>query len=105
MSGTKHDINKIPMTLTPRALTEGVAKVMAFGASKYGRDNYKQGFKYTRILDAALRHITAYADGEDKDPESGLSHLEHAAASIGMLLECQRLGTAEDDRYATTKTK
>lgn len=97
--GTKHDKGKPQITLVPRAAIEGAAQALMFGAGKYGRDNYKKGFEQTRLLDAAMRHLIAYTDGEDLDPESGLSHLDHALASVSMLKECIRLGTAKDDRF------
>jgi hypothetical protein len=97
--GTKHDSGKPPLTLVPKAATELEAKVYAFGAKKYGRYNYKKGFEYSRLLDAALRHLQAFNDGEDNDPESGMSHLGHARCCIGMLIDCIELGTATDDRY------
>ncbi len=76
--------------------------VQAFmhGERKYGRDNYKGGMESHRFIAAALRHIFAWQNGEDKDPESGYHHLGHALASLGMLLECERLGSLKDTRYA-----
>lgn len=97
--GTKHDTGKPPLTLVPRAALEQAAQVFAFGARKYTRDNYKKGFDYTRLMDAALRHITQAVDGEDNDFESGLSHLAHSICCLSMALECQRLGTLKDDRF------
>jgi hypothetical protein len=73
------------------------------GQRKYGRDNYKQGMESHRYIAAALRHIFAWQNGEEHDPESGYHHLGHALASLGMLLECQRLGTLTDTRYETNK--
>lgn len=98
-TGIKNDKGKVPLTMVPLALKEEVAKVMAYGAIKYSRNNFKQGFPYSRLIDATMRHLEAFNDGIDLDHESGLSHLGHAAASIGMLLECIRLNTATDDRY------
>lgn len=72
---------------------------MRFGADKYGRFNYKGGIAHTRLVDAAMRHLIAYASGEDIDPESGLPHVDHAAASINMLRGNQRLHPELDDRY------
>lgn len=97
--GTKYDKGKAPITLVPRVAIELEAAVMAYGAKKYARYNYKQGFDYTRLLDAALRHTLAFTDGEDTDPETGLSHLAHARCCLGMLLDCINLGTATDDRF------
>lgn len=97
--GTKHDTGKAPLSLVPRIALELEARVMAMGAKKYGKFNYRAGFDYSRLIDAALRHITAFNDGQDNDEESGLSHLAHARCCLGMLLDCINLGTATDDRY------
>lgn len=54
---------------------------------------------WTRMSDAALRHITAWIEGEDKDWESGLSHLAHAICCLTFLLTYQLLNLGTDDRY------
>jgi len=62
----------------------GIAKVLAFGASKYGRDNWRK-CKTNQIhlyWDALHRHLDAYQSGELNDPETGLSHMSHAACNI-----------------------
>ncbi len=100
--GKKLDKGKPPLSLVPKALLEGVAWTLDFGARKYGRDNYKQGFDYTRLADAVLRHMYASIDGVDNDEESGRLHLEHAAATLAMMLECKRIGTLKDDRFKKT---
>lgn len=85
--GVKHDQGKPQLSLIPRSALIAEAHVMGFGAEKYGRDNWKHGLHYTRLIDAALRHILAYNDGEDNDPETGLSHLAHARCCLGMLID------------------
>ncbi len=86
-TGTKHDGDKPAMAyLPPHALTE-VAKVMTFGAKKYGPFNYLGGISYTRLLSAAFRHGFAILRGEWLDPESGLPHYAHAGACFLMLGE------------------
>jgi hypothetical protein len=96
--GVKHDKGKPPMTLIPRTAAEQEALAFDFGAKKYGRFNFKKGMSWSRPLDAALRHITAFADGEDKDPESGLSHLAHARACLAMVMYYEKHGKGKDDR-------
>lgn len=94
----KFDNNKPDLTLLPRPAKEQIARVFMFGAKKYGRSNYKKGMEWTRLLAAAERHLTAFADGEDKDIESGENHLAHAGACIMMLIEFQARNLGTDDR-------
>jgi len=77
-----------------------MVKALMFGEKKYSRFNYKTGFKNTRLTAAALRHIMAYQDGEDNDPESGLPHLAHAMVALGMLLDNEKNNVMEEGRYA-----
>lgn len=96
--GVKFDMGKPPLSLLPRAALEAEAMVLAYGANKYGRDNWRLGMDHSRLLDACLRHIVAYAEGEDIDPESGLPHLAHARCSLGFLLHYRAAGVGADDR-------
>lgn len=84
----KYDHDKTDWSLMPFEAIEEINKVLDFGAKKYAAHNWKkgEGFKYTRVLNSLLRHIFAYMRGEDKDPESGLSHLAHAGCNIVFLL-------------------
>lgn len=59
------------------ALAE-VARVYAFGAQKYDRDNWRKGYPWHNSYDALLRHCNAFWGGETFDPESGYHHLAHA---------------------------
>ena len=95
----KHDAGKPPMALLSRTALEEVAKVMAFGAQKYAAHNWRSGFKWSRTLDAAVRHLYAFIDGEDKDPESGLSHLAHAMCCLMFTLEFEKTHPELDDRW------
>lgn len=85
---TKHDEKKAPLAYLPFEAIEEVSKVFKYGADKYGNKNYleKTGFQYSRLLSSLLRHLFAWARKEDFDPESGLSHLAHAACNVLMLL-------------------
>ncbi len=99
VSGVKHDQGKAPISLIARSALEEEAQVMAFGAKKYGRDNWRQGLAWSRCVDASLRHIIAFADGEDKDPETGLSHLAHARCCLAFLTEYASSHPDLDDRH------
>lgn len=105
MEAKKNDQTKAQLSLIPLSALEAEAAAFTYGAEKYGRYNYTAGFTYSRLIDAALRHILAFNKGEDLDPESGLSHLGHARASLSMLIECMNLGTATDNRFKKEETK
>lgn len=95
----KFDENKLPLHLLSTEALLQTAAVLKFGADKYAAHNWRGGFAWSRPLAAAMRHILAYNAGEDKDPESGLSHLAHAACCIMFLLEFEKTHPELDDRY------
>lgn len=94
----KADMGKLPHELLPFVALEQVSAVLAFGAKKYAAHRWRKIDKRSRYFSATLRHLFAYAKGEDKDPESGLPHLAHAACSVLFLLEASVSGLGEDDR-------
>jgi hypothetical protein len=95
----KFDDGKLPLHLLSTEAMNQTAAVLQFGAEKYAAHNWRKGFTWSRPLAAAMRHITAFNAGEDKDPESGLSHLAHAACCIMFLLEFEKTHRELDDRY------
>ena len=99
LGGTKHDEGKPPMSLIPRPAMESEAMALRYGRDKYGAYNFKKGFDYSRLIDAALRHILAFNEGEELDSESGVSHLGHARACLAFLIDQQARGTGKDDRF------
>ena len=98
-SALKFDADKLPVNLLSSEALMQTAAVLKFGADKYAEHNWRQGFAWSRPLAAAMRHIMAFNDGEDKDPESGLSHLAHAMCCIMFLLEFEKTHPQLDDRY------
>lgn len=100
-SGTKDDDEKLMVDLVDPLFILEVAKVLTFGAKKYGPHNWRKGLKYTRVYSALQRHLLAWAAGESTDPESGINHLSHAACNI-MFLRC--LPNMFDDRWKNIQT-
>ena len=98
-SALKFDTDKLPVNLLSSEALFQTAAVLKFGADKYAEHNWRAGFAWSRPLAAAMRHIMAFNDGEDKDPESGLSHLAHAMCCIMFLLEFEKTHPELDDRY------
>lgn len=95
----KDDGEKPRLDLLPVKPLFAIARILTFGACKYADHNWRQGFRYSRMTGAILRHVLAWADGEDLDPETGESHLAHAACDILFLLEFEATKTGIDDRY------
>jgi hypothetical protein len=90
-SGRKDDGDKHcrPDLIPPNA-EEEVAKVLDFGARKYGDDNWmKVENAKTRYLAAARRHLIQFKKGETADPDSKLHPLAHAICSLLFVLELE----------------
>ena len=94
----KHDQGKPRWDLVPFDAMDEVAQVFAYGARKYAERNWERGMVWGRLLAAALRHLAAWARGEDFDPESGYRHLAHAGCCVLMLLGLTLRGKGTDDR-------
>lgn len=75
-----------------------LADIYGFGAAKYTRDNYLQGYPYSWTIDAFWRHWLADVRGEELDPESGRPHLLHCVWHFLALREFVLRGVGEDDR-------
>ena len=97
--GKKWDGGKVRVDLLSPYALEQIAKVMTFGATKYGDNNWREGIAWSRLIGALLRHTFAFMRGEDSDPETGLSHLAHAGCCIMFLLESLVTHPELDDRY------
>jgi hypothetical protein len=86
--GRKFDGNKLEYGLLPPFALEETVKVLTFGAQKYERDNWKRvPDSKRRYFDALQRHVWAWKQGEQIDPESGLHHLAHAMCCLMFLYE------------------
>lgn len=85
--GTKLDSEKLPYHLLPGEALEEVVKVLDFGAKKYSERNWEKGMNFSRLFGAAMRHLWAWWKGEDRDPETGLSHLAHLTCCALFLLQ------------------
>lgn len=87
------------MALLDPGFLEDVAQVLGFGARKYAVDNWRNGISYRRLISAAYRHLGAINNGEDIDPESGLSHTAHLGCCIMFLNWMEKNHPELDDRW------
>ena len=90
---------KPPTSTVPQTVVYELGLAMLEGALKYGRHNYRiSGIRSSVYFDAAKRHLDAWWEGEDIDPESGLSHLVKAMACLAVMRDAQICGMVNDDR-------
>lgn len=90
---------KVPIHLWPQTATVLGAMGLLDGALKYGRSNYRAiGIRASIYYDALLRHLIAWFEGEDIDPDSGLPHMAHFLASAAILVDAIAAGRFRDDR-------
>lgn len=96
--GNKHDTGKDPWHLVPWDAVRAIVMILAFGARKYAARNWELGMDWSRCFSACQRHMLSWWQGEDKDPETGYSHLWHAGCCILFLIAYELRGTGTDDR-------
>ena len=95
-TGRKFDSDKLRCDLLPFAELEEVVDVLTYGANKYADNNWQVVPEAkNRYLSALLRHIFAYARGEENDPESNKSHLAHACCNVLFLMWFNKKQTKE----------
>lgn len=88
--------------LLPKPGLDAIAECFGFGATKYEDHNWRRGYEWSKSYAAAMRHLTAFWEGETHDPESGLPHLSHAGFHVLVMLTWlaeQGEGGMFDDRY------
>lgn len=92
-------VKKTPFSVIPMGVIAELGLAMLEGARKYGRHNYRDaGVRASVYFDASLRHLTDWWEGVDIDPDSGLSHITKAIASLTVLRDSMLQGNWEDDR-------
>lgn len=105
--GVKYDLGKDRWDLLSWSAIRELVKVLTFGAKKYRDHNWATGINYSRCVAAVLRHITSWAEGESRDPETGLNHLAHAMCCLMFLLTFElhpERYRKYDDRYLIKET-
>lgn len=83
-------MNKTMMALVEPSHIDAMARVLTFGANKYGKGNWKTCEDTSLYLDALLRHISAWRDPnqsnfDDGDGGTGENHLVNAAVNLMFL--------------------
>lgn len=93
--GTK----KVPLHCIPCGPLMELGLAMMEGGRKYGTHNYRVvGVRMSVYYDALMRHLMAWWEGEDIDPDSGVHHLVKAIACLFVVRDSMLMGNCVDDR-------
>lgn len=103
--GVKHDQGKPDLTDIPLEAMWQMGQAFSHGQKKYGKNNFRNGMSASRQLAAAVRHIYQHLSGETVDPESGVTHIGHALASLSMAAYTIKNHPEMDDRHPADKEK
>jgi len=95
----KFDSGKLRMDLIPPEAVEELAKVLTYGAQKYGDRNWEKELDTGRVVGALLRHLLAWQKGERLDQESGLRHLSHLLCNAVFLVTMEVRAGLGIDRW------
>lgn len=91
--------SKAPTSTLSRRVLHELGLAMLEGECKYWRHNYRAApVRATVYLDALDRHMSAWIEGQEIDPASGLSHLVKAMACLMIIRDAQTYGSLIDDR-------
>ncbi len=95
---------KVGLSVIPANVLAETALALTEGALKYGRHNYRGcGVRASIYYDATMRHLMAWWEGEDIDPDSQLSHITKAIAGLTVLRDSMMRENWTDDRPPKTK--
>lgn len=90
---------KLPLHLWPSTATAMGSIGLLNGMLKYGRANWRHaGIRASIYVDACKRHLDAWFEGEECDPDDGVPHLSAALACLAIIVDARAAGKLNDDR-------
>ena len=105
MSGDRFNTGKLKWSLVSWKALAPMVRVLMFGAEKYDDHNWKKGLKYTEVTESLQRHLNAFIEGEENDPESKLSHVGHILCNAMFLSYMSMYRKDMDDRHIDLNIK
>ena len=87
--------------LVPAGPLYDLAEHYGRGAIKYADRNWEKGYNWSLSFAALNRHLWAWWNGENVDPETGSSHLTAVAWHAFALREFEARGLGTDSRSHT----
>jgi len=95
--------NKPRLSLIPKDALWSLGRALTYGEKHYGTFNWRKGIPISYLVDAALRHINEFNDGEDIDEKSQNHHLGNAMANLAMAIQTLIDNPKLDDRFKKDK--
>lgn len=97
--------NKVPLGLVPGTTMAYLSVGHLEGDLKYGRTNWREAGVRTMIyIDACLRHVEKFKDGEWEDPDTKVPHLANALACLSIIVDAYHSDKLIDDRPKSAPT-
>lgn len=85
--------------LVPVVPMRELAELYGVGAKKYAAHNWRRGYDWSLSYAAAMRHLTQFWNGEDRDEEMGSKHVINAAFHLFALAQFMDDFPEYDDRF------
>jgi len=89
---------KIDYSLIPIRPLRELGRVYNIGAAKHGAQTWREGVLFSNHIAALYRHLLAFIDGQDIDPDDGQLHLGSVAWRAFSLIELAYTHPELDDR-------
>ena len=105
MEGLRYNTGKLKWGLVSWKALAPMVRALMFGAEKYDDHNWKKGLKYTEVTESLQRHLNAFIEGEENDPESKLSHVGHILCNAMFLSYMSMYRKDMDDRHIDLNIK
>lgn len=91
--------------LIPAGPLYELACLFGVGALKYDERNFEAGYEWSKSFGAMQRHAWQFWNGEDVDPETGVSHLASVIWNAMALLLFTQTHPELDDRPQTVELR
>lgn len=92
-------IAKPSFTAIPGSALIHLGQAMENGRQKYGLYNWREKEVRADVyVNAAMRHLWSWWDGEERAKDSSVQHLGHVMACCAILLDAIETGKLVDDR-------
>lgn len=88
--GSRNNTGKLPYELIPPHTMTALASVLQVGAQKYSPRNWEKGMPHSTSYASLMRHLLAWWQGQETDPETNLPHSWHVLWNAMAIVEMER---------------